>query len=131
MPRPMGGYRQAVTIMAIASIPLTATLGTSSLPHSVGLHSTSFHGTRLQRTGVSRIKMIKPNDLVPVRNDKSSACSFRFIPFHYVLLHSASLKSLRCPCCARLRVESGFRAVMIIVSNPLAQSLTIIHASPS
>lgn len=33
--------------------------------------------------------------------------SLRSIPFHSVLLHSASLQSTRCPCCARLRCRSG------------------------
>ena len=33
--------------------------------------------------------------------------SLRFIPFHSVLLHSVSLQSTRCPCCARLRCRPG------------------------
>lgn len=33
--------------------------------------------------------------------------SLHFIPFHSVLLHSVSLQSTRCPCCARLRCRSG------------------------
>lgn len=37
----------------------------------------------------------------------SAQHSLRCIPFHSVLLHSVSLQSTRCPCCARLRCRSG------------------------
>jgi hypothetical protein len=43
--------------------------------------------------------------------------SFHYIPFHSFPLSLSRLQSTRCPCCARLRLSSGLRAVMIFASG--------------
>lgn len=52
--------------------------------------------------------------------------SLRYIPFHSVLLHSASLQSTRCPCCARLRCRSGCGLSCFLYPDLLANA----HAAP-
>jgi hypothetical protein len=43
--------------------------------------------------------------------------SFHYIPFHSFPLSLSRLQYTRCPCCARLRLSSGLRAVMIFASR--------------
>jgi hypothetical protein len=86
--------------------------------HFIAFHSLN-HSTRSLRLGYTLSVFLNQEGFA--HNHKLHSLptqgSFHYIPFHSFPLSLSRLQYTRCPCCARLRLSSGLRAVMIFASR--------------